>query len=140
VNYFNEDLPSCFNLMPDDIAMTRYGLNLSKLRRLNAGLGLVCREAIVLDAVEEFLGTPELTIDDRSNCLTLALIEQSLYGLLSAQFRTELLPETYLISASAGLTISEEPVVARHYPGSTRRLLFEEGIPELVRRGFLEEL
>jgi hypothetical protein len=129
VNLFNQDANSGYRLTPDE-AERRFGVRPVEL--LNAGLCLVCRESIRLDQVERYLSEPEMRSKE--------FVDQLLYGLLGASFPTEHLPRTYLLSAVPGLLHGGQRVIARHYAGTTRKMLFTEGMTELGRRGFLRAL
>jgi hypothetical protein len=127
-NYFNKDANNGYPMTPKE-AQNRFGLRPVEL--LNAGLGVVCRESIKLQEVNRYLQDPEMKG---------IFMDQLVYALLGATFPTELLPDTYLLSATPGLNVGGRPVVARHYAGTTRRLMFTEGIPRLIDQGFLREL
>jgi hypothetical protein len=129
VNLFNKDATNGYGLTVDE-AEGRFGVR--PMERLNAGLCLVCRESLGLDETECYLAEPEMMANQ--------FVDQLVYGLLAASFPTEHLPETYRISADPGLTVHGTPLVARHYAGRTRPLMFTEGMPALVERGFLQEL
>jgi hypothetical protein len=129
LNLFNRDANSGYRLTPDE-AERRFGVRPVEL--LNAGLCLVCRESIRLDEADRYLREPEM--------MSKEFVDQLVYGLLGASFPTAHLPPTYRLSAEPGLTVGGCPATARHYAGTTRRLLWTEGMPALVERGFLEEL
>jgi hypothetical protein len=95
--------------------------------RINAGLAVVPRECVDLSRCDDYLKLEELATPS-------GLTEQTLYA-LSAGATTRHLPNSYTISLDAG--VGFEGLVARHYAGSSRRLLTSEGIPYLVARGFV---
>jgi hypothetical protein len=129
VNLFNKDANNGYGLTPDE-AEKYCGVRPFEL--LNAGLCLICRESIRLDDLDRYLrALPPVSR---------TFVDQLICGLIGASFPTEHLPETYRLSAESGLTVDGRPLIARHYAGTTRRLLFTEGMPALVQRAFLEEL
>ena len=130
-NLFNRDKGSWYTI-PREAAKARYGIDL--IPELNAGLGLVRRESLTLPMMEEFLADPDIQSEPW-------LTEQTLQALCGSRVGVELLPETYLVSQSPGLTTSKGgPLVSKHYPGLVRHLLYEEGMTHLIRSGFLEAL
>jgi hypothetical protein len=130
-NLFNRDKGSWYTI-PREAAKARYGIDV--IPELNAGLGSVRRESLTLPMMEEFLADPDILSEPW-------LTEQTLQALCGSRVGVELLPETYLVSQSSGLTTPEgRPLVAKHYPGFSRHLLYEEGMTHLIRRGFLEAL
>jgi hypothetical protein len=130
-NLFNRD-KGCWYTVSREAAKMRYAIDL--IPELNAGLGLVHRESLTLPMMEEFLADPDILSEPW-------LTEQTLQALCGSKVGVELLPETYLVSQSAGLTTSKgHPLVAKHYAGFIRPLLYEEGMTHLTRVGFLEAL
>jgi hypothetical protein len=130
-NLFNRDKGSWYTVSRE-AAKARYRIDL--ILELNAGLGLVRRESLTLPMMEEFLADPDILAEPW-------LTEQTLQALCGSKVGAQLLPETYLVSQSAGLTTSEgHPLVAKHYAGFIRPLLYEEGMTHLIRLGFLESL
>jgi hypothetical protein len=138
MNLFNRDLPSTFNLMSDRGATDRHGLTLFKGH--NAGLALLRRTSLDLAEIDRYLQDPELRVDEGSSPLHLWLVEQSLHGLIGARHSAGLLPDTYRIALEPGLAVDGRPVIARHYANASRNLMFSEGIPALIRDGFLAAL
>jgi hypothetical protein len=130
-NLFNRDNGTWYTIRRET-AKARYGIDL--IPELNAGLGLVRRESLTLPMMEEFLADPDIQSEPW-------LTEQTLQALCGSRVGVELLPETYLVSQSPGLTTSKGgPLVSKHYPGLVRHLLYEEGMTHLIRSGFLEAL
>jgi hypothetical protein len=130
-NLFNRDRGSWYTIRRE-AARARYGIDL--IPELNAGLGLVRRESLSLPMMEEFLADPDILSEPW-------LTEQTLQALCGSRVGVELLPETYIVSQSRGLTTSEgRPLVSKHYPGFFRHLLYEEGMTHLIRCGFLDAL
>jgi len=128
-NYFNRDANNGYPMAPDE-AEKRFGVR--PIERLNAGLGLVCRESIDLKEVDRYLQDPAM----QGKFFT----DQLVYALLGATFATELLPDTYVLSGKPGLDVLGAPAVARHYAGTTRPLMYREGIPRLIEQKFLRDL
>jgi hypothetical protein len=138
INLFNRDLPSTFNVLSDRGAEERYSITLFKGH--NAGLALLHRKSLELAEIDRYLQDPELRVDEATGGLHLWLVEQSLHGLIGARHGADLLPETYRLALEPGLEIGGRPVIARHYANASRHLMFSEGIPALVRDGFLAAL
>ncbi len=95
--------------------------------RFNSGLGLIQRDSLRLDWIEEFLGVPGILGH-------FWRIEQTLFALCSSRFGVELLPPEYDVYLARGL--GNRP--SRHYVGAIRHLMYREGMPRLVRQGLLE--
>jgi hypothetical protein len=91
-------------------------------------LGLVHRDSIRLEWLEDFLSVPGLTEGHFWR------IEQTLFALCSSRYGVELLPEDYTLYFESGLNGR----AFRHYNGEIRHLMYREGLPELVRRGLLK--
>jgi len=124
-----------YNLDPESF----YALKKEKLKeltgldvpaRINAGLSVVWRSSIDLPRVEEWLGYPGM-LDSAW------LVEQTLHALVGAVAGVTMLPESYLVSTRPGLPAG---IVAKHYPGFYRPLLYQEGMRELKGRGLLQAL
>lgn len=131
VNLFNRDNGSWYNVSPEG-ARRRHGVAL--VEELNAGLGLVRRASFSIEMIEAFLEDPDVM----SNVW---LADQTLQALGGSQTNVSLLPDTYSVCKSPGLSTGDgRPLVAKHYPGPYRQLLFEEGMLQLIERGFFREL
>ncbi len=124
LNTLNPDVNSAYTVSFQD-AQDRCGVSLHP--RLNSGLGLIHRESIRLDWIEEFLALPG--IDGH-----FWRMEQTLYALCSSRFGVELLPDEYAVRLDGGL----EDRPCRHYVGAIRHLMYSEGVCHLARNGFLE--
>lgn len=126
-NLYNRDsVEFAYNLGPDR-ARDFFGIDLPS--GVNAGLALLRRESIPLARLEEYLAEPSLMSRPH-------FVEQTLHGLLAGEIGCEFLPGTYACSTAPGLTAPDgRPLVAKHYIQTPRPLLFEEGMPELLRRG-----
>jgi hypothetical protein len=122
---FQEDIDSCYVLSRAEAA--DLGVNLQP--RLNAGLMVIDRDVIDLDACERFVA--HAAFETASGW-----VEQTLYALLaSAAGPIEMLPRTYAVSPAELPT--PDMIVARHYSGVSRPYLTSQGIPWLVREGWV---
>ena len=93
---------------------------------------LLPRDEQRLARCEDYLAHPDVA---RMN----GLIEQTLHALCaSEQGRVSYLPDSYYISPG-GAKVEFGGLVCRHYAGASRRLLTDEGMPELIKKGFLDE-
>lgn len=93
---------------------------------VNSGLGLIHRESMRFDWIEEFLALPGILGHPHQ-------IEQTLIALCSAKFGFSMLPPEYDVHTGP----IREGVPCRHYAGPTRPLLYGEGMRILVALGFL---
>ena len=125
-NVFNSDSESAYTVTPE-IARQHAGLELAP--KINSGLGLVYRNSIRWDWIEEFLALPGILEGHFWR------IEQTLFALCSSRYGVELLPPEYTLFLTPG--IGARPF--RHYVGCIRHLMYREGIRELVRRGILNK-
>lgn len=125
LNTVNRDIASAYTVDPAEVKR-RMGINF--IERFNTGLGLIHKESLRLDWIEEFLGLPGILEGHFWR------IEQTLYALCSSRFGAELLPETYDIRLSEGINNSS----CRHYVGAIRHLFYGEGIRHLVKGRFLK--
>ena len=125
-NTFNADCGHGYTVQPD-VVRERIGHQL--LPRINSGLGLIHKGSIRFDWCEEFLGLPDILSGHFWR------IEQTLIALCSSRFGAELLPDEYTLRLERG--IGFRPF--RHYVGAIRHLMYAEGIPALVRGGFLQD-
>jgi len=126
LNSVNADTDSAYTV--DSKTVKNY-FNLKLAEKFNSGLGLIHRESLRLDWLEEFLGLPGIIGH-------FWRIEQTLYALLSSRFGAQLLPQEYNVRLKPGL----QDLPSRHYVGAIRHLMYSEGIKYLVQKGFLEEL
>lgn len=124
-NTFNRDANNAY-AMPGDTAKK---LNITLPERLNSGLGVVHRESLDLPLLEEALAcVPEDAHFWR--------IEQTMYAVLCAKHGYEPLPKKYDVYTEPGL--NDRPV--RHYVGMIRHLMYREGLCQLAKQGFLEQV
>jgi len=124
---FNADIAPALNISAEE-ARSRFGIEL--VERINSGIALIRRQALVLEWMEEFLGCPSVTEGHFWR------IEQTLLALCASREGAELLPAEYRVSLERGIG----GCVAKHYVGAVRHLMYNEGMAELKRRGFLAEL
>ena len=126
---FQRDPASAYNI-DEERAHAELGVRLAP--RVNTGVALYARQSLDLARCEEYLAHADVA---RST----GFIEQTLQALCaSEQNRVAYLPDAYLVSLEKTVDLSR--LVMRHYAGPSRPLLTEEGMAELVRAGFLEEL
>ena len=126
-NAFNEDVQPGLNISGDE-ATIRFDIQL--LDRFNSGCGVLRREALRLDWMEEFLSAESIWNGHPWR------IEQTLLALAACRDGAALLPSTYRVSLEAGI----EGCVMRHYVGAVRHLMYREGIATLMRKGLLNSL
>ncbi len=125
LNCVNGDIQSAYTVTPQ-LAQEHCGVRL--IERFNSGLGLIHRESLNLDWIEEFLAIPGIIGN-------FWLIEQTLYALCSSRFGVELLPQKYDVFLKG--EVGDRP--SRHYVGAIRHLMYREGIP-LIRGSLLRTL
>jgi len=124
LNTFNSDFDSAYTIDP---AKTEGLVKFRILPCFNSGLGLANRNSIRYDWLEEFLALPGITEGHFWR------IEQTLYALCSSRYGTEPLPDEYKLYLQKG--IGGRPF--RHYVGAIRHLMYQEGICNLYKTGFL---
>lgn len=95
------------------------------IERFNSGLGLIHRESLRVEWLEEFLALPGLVEGHFWR------IEQTLFALCSSRFGVELLPKEYDVHLAPGI----DGAPCRHYVGAIRHLLYGEGIRHLKFHG-----
>ncbi len=118
-NAVNADVASAYTVTPE---AARACANVNLVERFNSGLGLIHRDSLRLDWLEEFLAVPGILGH-------FWRIEQTLFALCSSRFGVELLPAEYDVRLNA--TLNGRP--ARHYVGAIRHLFYREGIRHLHR-------
>lgn len=123
VNAFNGDVASAYTVDPAAVR-ARIGVDLPP--RINSGLGLVHRESLRLDWLEEFLGLDGIDSHFWRQ-------EQTLLALCGARFGVELLPAEYDVRLDRA-----PPGPCRHYVGAIRQRFFSEGVRRLVEAGLLD--
>ena len=125
-NSVNADVASAYTVDPE-VVKEQMGFEVQE--RFNSGLGLIHKESLDLDWIEEFLGLPDIIGH-------FWRIEQTLYALCSSKFGVQLLPQEYDVRLDKG--IDDSP--SRHYVGAIRQLMYGEGIKHLINQNFLQEL
>jgi len=123
LNTVNGDTRTAYTVDPKT---TGESMRISVIERFNSGLGLIHRESLRPDWLEEILGLPGINGN-------FWLIEQTCYALCSSRFGCELLPASYDVHLGRGTRGAQ----SRHYVGQVRHLMYIEGINKLVRQGFL---
>ena len=91
----------------------------------NSGLGFLTRDLMSFEAVEQLLGYREIFPIDW-------LVEQEVYGRLSASAGMAFLPPSYHVAD--GRTAAPDQLVAKHYVGVLRGLFITEGLRWLLRQ------
>jgi len=117
-NTVNADIASGYTVDPV-AAGARFRIDVPE--RFNSGLGMIHRDSLQLEWIEEFLDFPGILGH-------FWRIEQTLFALCSARFGIELLPREYRVSLARGT----DKCVAKHYVGPVRHLMYGEGIRKLV--------
>jgi hypothetical protein len=117
-NTVNADIATGYTVDPV-AASTRFGMDVPE--GFNSGLGMIHRDSLQLEWIEEFLEYPGILGH-------FWRIEQTLFALCSARFGVELLPPEYRVSLARGT----DKCVAKHYVGPVRHLMYGEGIRKLV--------
>ena len=120
VNSFNRDLDSVYTVDLD--ATVKHGFVLEKA--INSGLGVVHRQSIQFDLIEEYLSLPTTTQYDWS-------WEQTLYAMCSTMFGHKFLPKEYDVYLN-GRDIESQ--VSRHYVKPIRELFVREGLKVVCER------
>ncbi|MGH9802348.1 MAG: hypothetical protein ACRD82_18445, partial [Blastocatellia bacterium] len=124
-NTFNADCGTSAYTIEPDVVRRHLGFELHPM--VNSGLGLIHRDSMRWDWVEEFLALPGI-LDGH-----FWRIEQTIYALCSSRFGVELLPDEYRVYLAHG--IDSRPF--RHYVGAVRHLMYKEGMSTLVGQGLL---
>jgi hypothetical protein len=126
LNTVNGDTASAFTVDP---AMVKKQCGFDMVERFNSGLGLIHKRSINLDWIEAFLALPDILGH-------FWRIEQTLYALCSSKYGAELLPAAYDVHLEGDI----KGAPSRHYVGAIRHLMYGEGIRNLVKQNFLEDL
>ena len=116
-NTVNGDMGSGYTVTPQ---IAHEFAKVDLIERFNSGLGLIQKDSIRLDWLEEFLGLPGIVGH-------FWRIEQTLFALCSSRFGVELLPEEYDVHLQGGI----DGAPGRHYVGAIRHLFYKEGIRQL---------
>ena len=126
LNSVNGDVSSAYTVSP---AVVKAEAGFDLIARFNSGLGLIHKESLNLDWIESFLQLPDVIGH-------FWRIEQTMYALCSSKFGTELLPSDYDVHLEGDRGTS----AIRHYVGAIRHLMYGEGMKQLVKQGFLQQL
>lgn len=122
-NTVNADIGSAYTVTPQ---IARELANAELIECFNSGLGLIHKDSMRLDWLEEFLGLPGIVGH-------FWRIEQTLFALCSSRFGVELLPKEYDVHLTGGI----EGAPSRHYVGAIRHLFYKEGIRCVMKNGIL---
>jgi hypothetical protein len=117
-NSVNGDVASAYTVDPD---VVRKQCHVELIERFNSGLGVIHKQSLNLDWIEEFLAIPGIIGN-------FWRIEQTLYALCSSRLGTELLPSDYDVFLHGELGDRQ----SRHYVGAVRHLMYKEGIRKLA--------
>jgi hypothetical protein len=129
VSLFQRDPQSTYNISTER-ALSQLGIRLAP--KVNTGIMVFPRDSLNLFRCEEYLGDPDVARPS-------GWIEQTLHALCASEHgRVAYLPDSYLVSLEAEVNL--ETLVARHYAGPSRALMTSEGMEQLVRAGFLDQL
>jgi hypothetical protein len=126
VNLYNRDLQFGYSMSGKEL-FAAFGLSVEPL--INSGLSRVEVKSIDFGLIEEWLANEKLFANEW-------VTEQTLHALCSTLTGVQLLPDTYAVGIEAGFP---PKVVAKHYPGYFRPLLYQEGMMRLLKSGFLEQ-
>ena len=95
-------------------------------KAVNTGIALLPRRNLDLSRCERYLAHPEVAKPT-------GWIEQTLHSLCASDLGgVAYLPESYFVGLEP--VTAMEGLVARHYAGTSRRLLTAEGMPTLLRK------
>jgi len=117
LNSVNCDVASAYTVSAAEVQQQ---CDVRLIPKFNSGLGVIHRDSLRLDWIDEFLGIPGIIGH-------FWRIEQTLYALCSSRFGVELLPEEYNVFLNG--QVRDQPV--RHYVGAIRHLMYSEGIRKL---------
>ena len=122
-NSVNADIASAYTVEPTDV---KERCHVDLIPRFNSGLGVIHRDSLQLDWIEEFLALPDVLGH-------FWRIEQTLFALCSSRFGVELLPSDYDVFING--SVGHRP--SRHYIGQIRHLMYREGVRLLTKQGIL---
>ncbi len=117
VNVFNRDVGTAYAVDLETIEAT----GVDVVPEINSGFGLVHRDSMPFDWMEEFLAIPGLADGHFWR------IEQTLFALCAARFGVELLPDDYRVFLNG--SVGSRPF--RHYVGAVRDQMYAEGMRKL---------
>jgi glycosyltransferase involved in cell wall biosynthesis len=122
-NCVNADVASAYTVSPEDV---RRLAGVELIARFNSGLGLIHRDSLNFEWLEEFLSLPGIIGH-------FWRIEQTLFALCSSRWSAELLPQEYAVRLEGRVGAD----CCRHYVGAIRHLFYDEGIRRLTHDGML---
>jgi hypothetical protein len=125
LNTVNSDVASAYTVEPAAVH-ERFGFEMGAC--FNSGLGLIHRDSLRLDWIEEFLSLPGIIGHHWR-------IEQTLFALCSYRYGAQLLPDEYKIRFDGEIKGS-----CKHFVGIIRHHMYGSGIRHLVQSGFLKSL
>jgi hypothetical protein len=126
---FQKDFIDAYSMSPA-CARSDFGIDLQP--SINVGMVRVSPDVIDLAKCEEYLAHPAFADFEGHT-------EQTLWALEASRTQAvTYLPLTYLVSLET--KVDYDTLKARHYAGPSRVLLTRQGIPQLMRRGFLQSL
>lgn len=125
-NIFNRDIETAYSIGPEEVQKS---IGLDVIEKFNSGLGLLHKNSLRWDWVEEFLDMPNFFGHNWR-------FEQTLMCLCSSRWGVELLPSEYDVTLEKG--INKKP--SKHYVGEIRHMMYKEGMKKLIKRGFLKDL
>lgn len=125
-NLYNKDLAYGYSMTEEEL-VDAFGFTVEPL--INSGLSRVEVRSIDFNRIEYWLGHNRLYSNDW-------VTEQTLHALCSTLSGVQLLPESYAVNTQRGFP---RKVIAKHYPGYFRPLLYQEGMVRLLDSGFLEK-
>jgi hypothetical protein len=126
-NLYTRDSAYFYSMTLDELESS---IGVRPLPYCNTGACLVRRESVDFELIERCLALPKMFDDNWVTEQTLQAVSGTLYG-------ADYLPDTYRIEPREG---GPAELVCKHYPGLYRRRLYEEGMPYLLERGFLNYL
>lgn len=124
LNSVNADVASAYTVDPAEVK-SRFGFDLGPC--FNSGLGLIHKDSLRLEWIEEFLSLSGVLGH-------FWRIEQTLFALCSFRRGAELLPEEYRVQCDEIIKGS-----CKHYVGAIRHHMYGSGMRHLVRVGFLKD-
>lgn len=123
-NVFNKDVMYGYTVPFEEM---QAHIDFTLVPYFNSGLGLIHKDSIRTEWIEEFLHIPNIIGH-------FWRIEQTLFALCSSRYGVELLPTAYDVRLDKGVI----GLPARHYVGAIRHLMYREGIRQLQAQQFLE--
>lgn len=125
-NVYNKDLGYGYSMTVAELAGA-FGIEVPPY--INSGLSRVEVKSIEFGRINQWLANEKLFSDEW-------VTEQTLHALCSSLTGVRLLPESYAVATVPGFP---GRVVAKHYPGYFRPLLYQEGMVRLLESGFLDK-